>query len=244
MDPESAKKTWMSILRHAHELSGKLERNVGLPMAACDYLSTIHALVKHPVLIEENELRNKEENASRDWLTGLFNRRYFHKELLKEAERFRRFGTPFSLLMADVDHFKRFNDQHGHPAGDTALKTVAEVLTRIARVYDKTVRYGGEEFAVILPQTDRKEAIIVAERIRETMEKRSIVHDGLPLGMLTLSIGVGAYPLDALDMADLVRRADQALYLAKCRRNCVAALLDYHRQHVHRQHIAYAAHAA
>jgi len=125
--------------------------------------------------------------------------------------------------MLDLDHFKRVNDQYGHMAGDAALKTVAQIITRIARSCDKAVRYGGEDFAVILPQTSRKEALAVAERIRKAMEKRSVTHDGDRAVHITLSAGVITYPVDARDRTDLVRRADQALYLAKCTRNCVVA---------------------
>ena len=223
MTAEAAKEIWVNIIRHIQNLSSKLDRNVGVHVAACDYFLTDRVVVKHPILIEECLLRNKEEGAFRDALTGLFNRRYFNQELPRQVEGFRRCGMPFSLLMLDVDHFKRVNDQYGHMAGDAALKTVAEIITRIARSSDTAVRYGGEEFAVILPGTGREEAVAVAERIREAMERRSIVHDGGQAVHITLSAGVVTYPWDAPDRTDLVRKADQALYLAKCTRNRVVA---------------------
>ena len=234
--PEEAQQIWITLLKHAQKLSRQLGRNVGIHVAACDYFSTVTAIVKHPILIEESLLKKKEESTFKDGLTGLFNRRYFTMELTREIERFRRFNTPFSLLMLDLDHFKQFNDRYGHMAGDQALKTVAEIITRLARIYDKAVRYGGEEFAVILPRADRKEALTVAERIRETMEKEPVLHGGLHRGPLTLSVGVSTYPLDALDMADLVKRADQALYMAKCKHNCVAAYSGSHRRYINLKH--------
>jgi diguanylate cyclase (GGDEF)-like protein len=230
MAPAVAKEHLENIIFHMRDLNDKLGRNVGIHVSVCDYFSKINVLIKNPILIEESLLRTKEESAFQDELTGLFNRRYFNHELPGEIERFRRFGTSFSLLMLDLDHFKRFNDLHGYMAGDAALVAVAEVIAQSVRVYDKVVRYGGEEFAIILPQADRKKAGLVAERIRAAIEEQCIIHDGLNVGNMTVSVGVSTYPLDALDMTNLVRRADQALYVAKCRRNCVIAYFDYNRR--------------
>ena len=228
--PEKAKKYWQEIISHFGVLCTALGRNVGVHVAVSDYFSNVNNQFKIPVLIEEGVLVHKEESAYRDGLTGLFNRRYFSQEIPQEVERFRRFGTPFSLLMLDIDHFKRFNDKHGHPAGDTALRTVADVINQSARNYDKAVRYGGEEFAVILPQTRRTEAAVAAERIRSTVEEQPIIHEGRKLDSLTMSIGIATFPIDALEATGLVHRADQALYLAKRRRNAVVAYCDYNRR--------------
>ena len=146
-------------------------------------------------------------------------------------ERFRRFGHPFTLLMLDLDHFKDFNDTYGHSAGDQALRDIAQILGETARLLDSVVRYGGEEFAVILPQTTREEAVGVAERIRQAVQRHSINFAGQQLPAITVSIGLACFPNDALDMASLVQRADQALYQAKVTRNCVRPFSDHQRTH-------------
>ena len=230
ISPELAKQYWADIISHMKNLSKALDRNVGIHLAMCDYFSNINNYIKKPVLIEERILEHKEESAYRDGLTGLFNRRYFNQEMPTEIERFRRFGIPFSLLMLDLDHFKKFNDTYGHQAGDMALKVVADVISQSARIYDKTVRYGGEEFAVIMPQSCRTEALVAAERIRAAVEEHPLIYDGEDLEAITVSIGIATYPIDALEMVGLVRRADQALYVAKRRRNAVVAYCDYNRR--------------
>ena len=151
-------------------INSALGRNVGLRIALYDLFVNKHHIMKQPIMLEDVLLEHKEECAFKDSLTGLYNRRYFNQEVPREIERFRRFGIPFSLLMLDLDRFKHFNDNFGHLAGDEALKTVAEVLSNSARIYDRIVRYGGEEFAIILPQASRKEALVSAERIRAAVE--------------------------------------------------------------------------
>jgi diguanylate cyclase (GGDEF)-like protein len=146
-----------------------------------------------------------------DELTGLFNRRFFEQELRREAERARRFGRSVALVMIDVDHFKSYNDRFGHRAGDDALRGVAACLVGAApRRVDAVTRYGGEEFAVLLAETDAEGALFVAERIREVVaESREF------LCPLTISAGVAALSGEAAESEPLVVQADQALYEAK-----------------------------
>ncbi|MFT3691859.1 MAG: diguanylate cyclase [Kofleriaceae bacterium] len=154
--------------------------------------------------------------AVTDGLTGLYNHRHFHERLALEVERSQRSGLPLSLLMLDVDHFKLFNDTHGHPAGDEVLRQLARVLADTRRANDVVARYGGEEFCVILVDTPKFTAAKVAERVRE----RVVAHDfadGLPAkhNPITISFGVATYPEDGSDAEALVRAADTALYAAK-----------------------------
>jgi diguanylate cyclase (GGDEF)-like protein len=148
-----------------------------------------------------------------DALTGLHNRREFDRVLTEEFERATRYRQPLSLLMIDIDHFKRVNDERGHPAGDEALKQVAELvyLTRL-RSTDAAFRFGGEEFVLLLTQTDRAGALLLAERLRVVTEGTRFFSDG---ATLTVSVGVASYPGDAETSAELVSRADGALYEAK-----------------------------
>ena len=229
ISPEKAKRHWSSIIGHMQAMNSKLGRNVGIHIAAGDYYANVKNYLKHPVLIEERSLMVKEDSAYRDDLTGLFNRRYFAQEMPAGVARFRRFGVPFSLLMLDLDHFKRFNDKYGHQAGDVALQIMGEVITQRIRIYDRATRYGGEEFAVILHQASRGDATAVAEKIRAAVEEQPIVYQGQNLGGLTVSIGIATCPIDALDVPSMVRRADQALYVAKRHRNSVVAFCDYNR---------------
>jgi len=154
--------------------------------------------------------------AVTDGLTGLFNHRRFQEGLAAEIARARRYGHPVSLVLVDIDHFKSYNDAHGHQAGDALLSGLALTLRGAARENDLVARYGGEEFAFLLPQTAKGEAVALARRVCTAVERRDWDGAGaLPGGRLTVSLGVAAFPEDAQAHADLVQRADQALYLAK-----------------------------
>ena len=162
--------------------------------------------------------------AITDGLTGGYNHRYFQERLELEVERSNRTGLPLSLLMLDVDHFKKYNDRYGHPAGDEVLRRVAQVLTRQRRANDVVARYGGEEFAVLLTDTPRVAAFGVADQLRERIAaERFAITDGSDSASITVSIGVAEYPSDANKAPDLLAAADAALYDAKRRgRNQVA----------------------
>ena len=157
-----------------------------------------------------------EELLVTDPLTGISNRRHLMETMTNEARRSRRSKKSFAILMVDVDHFKKFNDTHGHIAGDEALKAVAEVLQGATREIDHVARYGGEEFLVVLPDTDIPGAVRAAERIRERLAKRSVAV-GERSVKLTVSTGVAEFPIDGDSREDLVLSADTALYQAKRR---------------------------
>lgn len=154
--------------------------------------------------------------AITDGLTGLYNHRYFKDVLDKEFKSAIRFGRPLSLIMADIDFFKNYNDNHGHANGDIALKQVARVFREHTREVDLAARYGGEEFVVILPETALEGAITIAERLRKRVEEEIIPYEEMqPNGDVTVSIGVASFPEDALGMDSLIEAADSALYKAK-----------------------------
>jgi diguanylate cyclase (GGDEF)-like protein len=152
--------------------------------------------------------------SSVDSLTGLHNRRSLMLRLSDEVERSRSHGHPFALLMIDVDHFKRYNDAHGHLAGDLVLRTVADVLKSELRADDLAARYGGEEFVVLLPRTDLDRAAHVAERLRRHAEEATRVA-GDETATVTLSVGLSLFPNHASGPEALLREADAALYEAK-----------------------------
>lgn len=154
--------------------------------------------------------------ANIDGLTGLYNHRYFQEALSKEIARAQRFGYPVTLMMIDIDHFKQYNDNFGHPNGDRALKEIADVLKRGIRAYDLAARYGGEELVLVLPQVSPHRVVSLAERIRANIaELRLRGANELHFAQLTVSIGVAGLPANAKSKSELITRADQALYLAK-----------------------------
>lgn len=159
------------------------------------------------------KIQSHAAEARTDALTLLSNRRAFDDELARRIAEFRRQGQPFALVMADVDHFKRFNDLHGHPAGDEVLRGVARVLRRKMREVDLVARYGGEEFAIILPGTNLDDACRTAIRAGESIASSHFRHDGKEL-QVTASLGVAQVCGDE-DGQALLTRADKALYAAK-----------------------------
>jgi diguanylate cyclase (GGDEF)-like protein/PAS domain S-box-containing protein len=153
--------------------------------------------------------------AVRDPLTGLYNRRYLDEALERELRRATRTRRALSLMMADVDHFKRINDTFGHEAGDAVLKAVADLIRSRVRFEDVCCRYGGEEFFVILPEAAPTVALGRAEAIREQLKATSFHHHGRAIGPVTLSFGIAAFPVHGDDKDLLLRLADAALYRAK-----------------------------
>lgn len=152
--------------------------------------------------------------ASTDGLTGLFNRRRFEEMAVAEIDRAHRYDRPFSLLLVDLDHFKQVNDTFGHNAGDAALRIAAQCVLAAVRTTDVVARYGGEELAVLLPETEEEEAMLVAERIRQTIRARPVDYEGKSIS-LTVSVGGTQYSAGDDSLVKLVGRADAALYRAK-----------------------------
>jgi len=186
--------------RRVHELN---ERLASLENANLDLL------VKNSAL---------SEISARDSLTGLYNRWYVMEKIDSEMNRSLRHGCPVSVIMMDIDHFKRVNDSFGHSAGDRVLRSVGQVLRDSCRVYDVPGRYGGEEFCIVLPETKVGNTTVVAERIRERLEA-SRFDVGDDSVVVTASIGIAGIesvgPEGGLSPAMLIDRADQALYSAK-----------------------------
>jgi two-component system cell cycle response regulator len=151
-----------------------------------------------------------------DWLTGLYNHGYFQQFLGYELKRAFDQGFPVSLIMIDVDDFKRYNDTLGHLAGDAILREMGQVVRNSIREVDFAARYGGEEFAVVLPYVHRDNAVIVAKRIHNALTSHEFFHDeSIKIGNPTVSMGIAVFPEEASDKAELIIQADSMLYLAK-----------------------------
>ena len=156
------------------------------------------------------------ELSVRDELTGINNRRHFQQMLQMEWKRAVRFRRQLSLIMVDVDHFKEYNDTFGHLQGDGVLRSIGALLKKNLREVDTVARFGGEEFVLLLPDTDKRGALVVAEKIRAVVSGHRFVTDEMrETRTITVSAGVATYPDDVGEMEDLIDQADIALYRAK-----------------------------
>lgn len=170
------------------------------------------------IAIENAQLFEKTRDLSNtDELTLLANRRHFQGMLMREVDQASRSNTSFSLIMLDLDHFKQYNDTHGHLAGDLVLKRVANILLQNTRGIDLVARFGGEEFVILLPRTDEAGALATANKLRQCVhdEVMTGLGEGQSPSRLTLSLGIALYPQHSRDVFDLLHMADQALYQAK-----------------------------
>lgn len=197
---------WRNIVAHRDHLSANLGRNPGVAVAALDYMTNVEGSFKRPTLIDELKLARLVDSATRDALTGLFDRTALRLALERACH-----GElqPVSVIMIDLDDFKRFNDSHGHLAGDRLLARAAEIVRQSLRDTDIPARYGGEEFCVVLPGRSLEEAKTVAERLRARIEQE------LGWQGVTASLGVASRPQDAGGPLALLRAADDALYASK-----------------------------
>jgi two-component system cell cycle response regulator len=179
-----------------------------------DYLKLqmLEALQNHNLLSQRNHL---EHLSITDPVTQVSNHRYFQEHIRKEIDRTVRHQRPLAMVMIDVDHFKSFNDHYGHPEGDRLLRSVAERISVNVRAIDLVCRYGGEEFAVIMPDTTLPEAQVVAERVRKSLETEPFVGPFERPAFVTVSLGVAGYPQHGEDAPAIIGAADRALYQAK-----------------------------
>ncbi|HZN54054.1 MAG TPA: diguanylate cyclase [Candidatus Polarisedimenticolaceae bacterium] len=204
------------VLDHRGFLTASLRRDPGLRVAAMDYLSNVDKRYDNPKIVEMRAFEETERSARTDVLTGLANRRWFRETLEVEVRRSRRYRLPVTVVMLDLDEFKAVNDTYGHIFGDLVLARVGRVVRRAVREADLASRYGGEEFALVLPETGRVGGFAVAERIRRHVEASFLEElvEGREV-RVTLSCGLATYPEDALHADDLLARSDEALYGAK-----------------------------
>jgi diguanylate cyclase (GGDEF)-like protein len=213
---EQAEKLLLDILRHRTRVARALGRDPGLRVAAVDFLSNVESLLTNPKIVEMSQFEETQRSAITDPLTGLYNRRYLRTALRREVRRSHRHGGVFSVLLLDLDRFKAVNDRYGHMLGDLVLRRVSRVIRRGVRDADIACRYGGEEFAVLFPETDRLGAYIAAERMRRgvaaSFSERPTGGRKIPM---TVSGGIASFPDDGGESSTLIARADETLYRAK-----------------------------
>jgi diguanylate cyclase (GGDEF)-like protein len=203
---------WDEMLTRRRELSEHMERKISLKTALVDVLNSA-GLFRVPIVIEYEELKKLELNAVTDSLTGLYNRRLFSEAFEKELNRARRYGAPLGLVILDLHRFKEVNDKHGHPRGDEVLRAAATTLKRALRTSDSAFRIGGDEFALLLPQTDAAQALALSRRVGTVFgESIAQFHMGVSVSM---DHGVATFPQDGDQADQLIRVADERLYHLK-----------------------------
>jgi diguanylate cyclase (GGDEF)-like protein len=203
----------IGVLNIADKITGQefAERDFHLMNHFASHTSMALKISDYHTLAEEMK-----ESSITDLLTGLIGRKNFRKRFVEEIQRSGRYEDVFSFAIADIDDFRLFNDAEGHLAGDNVLKEIARIARECIRVYDILSRFGGEEFGIVMPQTDKEEAFVVAERIRENI-KASLMnrYKKFPRPSITVSIGIASFPLDGRSMDELIESVDAALYKAK-----------------------------
>lgn len=212
--PVEARKHWEAVVEHTRSLGNTLHRNLDFRVGLADYFVFKNPKISHPKVIDLYLFHETEAGNLKDGLTGLYNFRYLQDALPRELGKARRLGTPLSVVFLDVDSFKAYNDRFGHAAGNEALTAIAGVVRTCIREMDLPCRYGGEEFVVLLPMTDKFGALSVAERIARQVEALGIPAAGAHR-VLTISAGVSSFPADASEDNALLEAADAAMYQAK-----------------------------
>lgn len=208
--PDVARELWGKIVEHKYGMSILLKRNVQIAVATLDYLSNFTGDLRSTTLIDETHIADIVRISLHDGLTGLFNHSYCYQRINMELLRYLRYDTAVSIMMIDIDDFKKFNDVYGHQEGDSILVKAGALIESEVRDSDICCRYGGEEFLVILPSTKIMESESLAERLRLEFEKN---FSGKY--KITISIGVASSAKDTRTAQSLVKKADDALYKAK-----------------------------
>lgn len=218
---------WEKILHNMEHLTEKLGRPASVYLSLVDYFTNENHAFNSPMLVEVHVFRQAERLAMIDGLTGVFNRRYMDMILRKEFNRCDRYGKSLSVCILDIDNFKSINDSRGHLFGDEVLREIATLIRGALREEDILCRYGGEEFLLILPETDAEGAYTLSERIRTTVKADPFFRDN----GVTFSGGTATYPASAFDMVSLIEAADRALYQAKYDgKDCIAEATEERRK--------------
>lgn len=208
--PDIAKKEWKNIFKHKHLISNVLGRQVDFRVAMLDYFINTNKIIKNPKIMEFKLFTEFAKLMMVDELTQVYNRHYFNTALNREFNQAKRYGRELSIILLDVDNLKEINDRFGHPKGDMALRKLGKILKNNIRSEDTACRIGGDEFVIILPDTDPNGAAFISMRIHNNFSREKINNK-----YLSISSGIATYPHDTTKLGDLIKVADKLLYRAK-----------------------------
>ncbi len=214
LSSQTAHDYWRSIIDHRRFLTQMMGRPVNLRTAICDYFCAVDRSIENPVFIDIHVFEDKLRSLKYDSLTGLHTRNSLDELLSQELARAKRYDNELSLIFFDLDDFKRINDVFGHLAGDMVLKNVSRIIKSEIRTEDSAARYGGEEIIVVLPQTGKVDALLIAERMRKKIAGLVLEYDTRKI-VTTISGGISNFPIDADNVSALLKCADSAMYQAK-----------------------------
>jgi len=213
--PDKAQDYWKKILGRRKLLSKKIGDDVSFRVAMLDYFINTNKIMHNPMIIEIKMYKQKIRMALIDTLTNLYNRAYLGRALSKEIKRAKRYKETFSVLFFDMDNFKKCNDTYGHITGDRILKKASRVLAEYSREEDTGIRYGGEEFLVLMPRTPKKSAALLANRLRKKIQAIKLPKGKYAEAGISISGGISSFPSDSSTGQGLIKCADKALYKAK-----------------------------
>ena len=188
---------------------------IGLALPISAMILTFILVYCEKYLLKSKDYEQTYKLAVTDGLTQLYNHRYFQEQMIANVNNFKRYSTPFSLILIDIDFFKKFNDTYGHQSGDCVLKQVANIIKKNSRTSDVACRYGGEEMSVILMNTSKEEAIITANKICSAVRENDFILANGEKGKVTISVGVATIGSDGAKAQELIEYSDKCLYKAK-----------------------------
>ncbi len=230
-DEKEAIEHYNSIKKHHQKMSSLLKRDVDIRVAVADYFVSNKKMIKDPVILEIHLFKKTYKAGVTDSLTSLYNYSFLKGALPHEIAQSKRYVEPLSVIFFDLDDFKEINDKIGHERANLFLKAFAGIIKNSIREMDLPFRYGGEEFVIILPKTDKFGALAVAERIRKSYKESSIEKEGISA---SVSGGIASYPVDDDRAQNLIRKADEAMYRAKARGKNIIELYNTERRRFER----------
>ena len=218
---DEAKEHWENILNNMDFMKSHLNREIGLRVAIVDYFINHTEMMREPIVVEMRLFKENEKLALIDSLTGLFNKRFYDITVKKEYKKALRFNQIFSLVLLDLDDFKKINDTKGHLFGDEVLANFGNFLSTSSREEDIICRYGGEEFIILLPETTGDGALMYAERVRKKLKQDAFFKEH----KITFSGGISTFPYNGRDLKELFKSVDRSLYAAKyAGKDCIIKL--------------------
>jgi diguanylate cyclase (GGDEF)-like protein len=229
---QEAHEHWRKLISHVDEISEAIERPINLVAAICDYFAGKNHVILLPKITTMDHFERLVNDSTYDRLTGLLNRNYFHDILIQQLAVAKRQEMEFSLLFIDIDDFKQINDNYGHQVGDRVLEEISALVTDCIRLSDFALRYGGEEFVVLMPNTSCNQSLILGNRIREKIQQHKLVVNEQTIS-ITVSGGIASYPSHAKEVEELIYFADSALYFAKgAGKNNISLFKDENRRYL------------